>query len=100
VTAHPAYEPDPDDPTEILLALPQEYHAQFRVEYAAAVDGARRPEQFHQLQEMLRMWRLRAVAYARPGYLGRMAAASEERSEGVVPAAQLISGWPDGRRHR
>lgn len=100
MTAHPAYDPDPDDPIEILLALPQEYHAQFRVEYAAAVDSARRPEQFHQLQEMLRMWRLRAIAYASPGYDGRLAAAREEHSAGVVPAAQLIPGWPDGCRRR
>jgi hypothetical protein len=75
VAAYPADGPDPDDPIEILLALPQEYHAEFRVEYAAAVDGARCPDKFRQLQEMLRMWRLRAVAYACPGYAERMAQA-------------------------
>ena len=69
MTAHPAYDSDPDDPVEILHILPEEYHAQFRAEYTAAVDGARRPEQFHRLQEMLRLWRLRAVAYTSPGYL-------------------------------
>ena len=96
MTAHPAYDPDPDDPIEILLALPQEHHAQFRAEYAAAVDNARRPEQFHQLQEMLRTWRLRAIAYSSPGYDGRLAAARDDQSP-VVPAAQLIPGWPNGR---
>jgi hypothetical protein len=60
-----------------LQILPGEYHAQFRAEYAAAVDGARRPEQFHQLQEMLRLWRLRAMAYSSPGYDGRLAAAPD-----------------------
>jgi hypothetical protein len=100
VTAHPAYDPDPDDPIEILLVLPREHHAQFRAEYTAAVDSARRPEHFHQLQQMLRMWRLRAIAYASPGYDGRLAAARDDQSEGVVPAAQLIPGWPDGRRQK
>jgi hypothetical protein len=95
VTAHPVYDPDPDDPIEILLALSQEHHAQFRAEYAAAVDNARRPEQFHQLQEMLRTWRLRAIAYSSPGYDGRLAAARDQSA--VVPAAQLIPGWPNGR---
>jgi hypothetical protein len=98
VTAHPAYHPDPDDPIEILHALPGEYHAQFRAEYAAAVDGARRPEQFYQLQEMLRLWRLRAVAYASTGYAGRLAAAHEEHAADVIPAAQLILSWPDDRQ--
>jgi Family of unknown function (DUF6247) len=100
VTANPAYDTDPDDPIEILHALPGEYHAQFRAEYAAAVDGARRPEQFHQLQEMLRLWRLRAVACSSPGYAGRLAAAREEHAADVVPAAQLIPGWPDDPQSR
>jgi hypothetical protein len=96
VTAHPAYDPDPDDPIEILLALPQEYHALFRTEYAAAVDNARLPEQFRQLQEMLRTWRLRAIAYSSPGYDGGLAAARDDQSA-IVPAAQLIPGWSNGR---
>jgi hypothetical protein len=58
-----------------LHVLPEEYHAQFRSEYAAAADGARRPEPFHQLQEMLRLWQLLAVAHSSPGYAGRLAAA-------------------------
>lgn len=96
MTAHPAYDPDPDDPVEILLALPREYHAEFRTEYGAAVDSARHPEQFHQLQEMLRIWRLRAIAYSSSGYDGRLAAARDDQSA-VIPAAHLIPGWPNGR---
>ncbi|HEV3293045.1 MAG TPA: DUF6247 family protein [Streptosporangiaceae bacterium] len=75
MTAHPVYDSDPDDPVEILRALPEEHHAQFRAEYAAAVRDARRPEQFRQLHELLRLWRLRAVAYASPGYAERLAEA-------------------------
>jgi len=97
VTAHPAHAGDPDDPVEILQILPGEYHAQFRAEYAAAVDGARRPEQFHQLQEMLRLWRLRAMAYSSPGYDGRLAAAPDGHAAEVIPAGQLIPSWRDRR---
>lgn len=100
MTAHPAYDSDPDDPVEILHILPEEYHAQFRAEYAAAVDGARRPEQFHQLQEMLRLWRLRAVAYTSPGYRERLRAAPEGHLADAVPATQLIPSWPGGRQTR
>jgi hypothetical protein len=98
VTANPAYDPDPDDPIEILHVLPEEYHAQFRSEYAAAVDGARRPEQFHHLQEMLRLWRLRSAAYSSPGYARRLAAAREQHAAEIIPAAQLIPSWPDDRQ--
>ena len=55
--------------------LPEGYRAQFLAEYTVAVEGVRRPEQFRQLQEMLRLWRLRAVAYSGPGYEDRLAAA-------------------------
>ncbi len=98
MTAHPAYASDPDDPVEILHALPEEYHTQFRAEYATAVDGARLPEQFHQLQEMLRLWRLRALAYSSPGYARRMAAAHEGHAADAIPAGQLIRGWPGGHQ--
>ena len=98
MTANPAYDPDPDDPIEILHVLPEGYHAQFRSEYAAAVDGARRPEQFHRLQEMLRIWRLRAIAYSSPGYAGRLTAAPQGNAADVIPAGGLIPGWPGGRQ--
>ena len=74
--------------------LPEGYHAQFLAEYAAAVKGARRPEQFRQLQELLRLWRLRALAYSGPGYADRLAAARHGRAAGIAPAEQVIPGWP------
>ncbi|MBO0832507.1 MAG: hypothetical protein J2P29_11120 [Actinobacteria bacterium] len=83
MTAYFAADPDPDDPIEILQALPEEHHAQFRADYAAAVDGARRPEHFHELQHMLRLWRLRAAAYSSPGYEGRLAAARDKHPADV-----------------
>jgi len=51
----------------ILTALPEELRAHFRTEYTAAVDSARRPEEYRQLQDLLHLWRLRATAYASPG---------------------------------
>ena len=98
MTAHPVYDSDPDDPVEILRALPEQHHAQFRAEYAAAVEGARRPEQFRQLHELLRLWRLRAAAYSAPGYEQRLAAARGGSAADFVPAAQVIPGWPGGRQ--
>ncbi len=94
MTAHPVSELDPDDPTEILRVLPGEYHAQFLAEYEAAVEGARRPEEFRRLHGLLRLWRLRAIAYSDPGYDARMESARLGRTEDFTPAEQVIPGWP------
>ncbi len=90
MTAHPV---DDHDPVGILAVLPEGYHAQFLAEYTAAVEGARRPEQFRELQELLRRWRLRAVAYSGPGYEERLAAAGQGRAAGIASAEQVIPGW-------
>lgn len=87
-------EHDPDDPAEILRVLPEPYHAQFRAEYAVAVEQARRPEQYRMLHDLLRLWRLRAVAYSDPGYADRLASARAGRTAGDVPAERVIAGWP------
>ncbi len=100
MTAHPVHDSDPDDPVEILRALPEEHHAQLLAEYAAAVDSARRPEQFRQLHELLRLWRLRATACCSPGYEQRLDAAREGRAAGFVTAEQVVPGWPGGRQRR
>jgi hypothetical protein len=89
VTAHPVDEHDPDDPVEILGMLPRGYHAQFLAEYTTAVEGALRPEQFRELQELLRTWRPRAVAYSGAGYEERLAAVSHGGAA-AVPAEHLI----------
>jgi hypothetical protein len=81
-----------DDPVETLRILPNEYHIQFLTEYDHAVDRARRPEGFRALQELLRLWRLRAVAYSRPGYPERLAAA-DGRSGDFAPATRVVPGW-------
>jgi hypothetical protein len=86
---------DPDGPVGILAVLPEGYHERFLAEYTAAVEGARRPEQFRQLRELLRLWRLRAVAYSDPGYEERLAGARHGQAAGIAPAEQVIPGWPD-----
>jgi len=92
VTAYLADVPEPDDPVEILRVLPAAYREQFLAEYEAAVDGARQPEQFRQLHDLLRLWHIRAVAYSDPGYRDRMDSA--RGGAGFAPAEQVIPGWP------
>ncbi|MDX6427985.1 MAG: hypothetical protein QOE54_351 [Streptosporangiaceae bacterium] len=57
-----------DDPAAIFDALPSSHRAQFRAEYDQALDAAHDLERFKQVQTLLRQWRLRAIAYGRPGY--------------------------------
>lgn len=92
MSAEPIQEHDPDDPVVILDALPADLHSQFLTEYAAAVHEARHPEQYHRLHDLLRLWRLRAAAYADPNYLARLEEARE--GKGCVPAEQVTSDWP------
>jgi hypothetical protein len=92
MTAQPLDDHDPDDPIEILRTLPTAYHAQFRAEYQSAVNDARHPEHYRQLHQMLRLWRLRAAAYASSGY----EAAREAGLTGSgqwAPATDVIAGW-------
>lgn len=88
-----AGDPDPLDPAEILRLLPEQHHAQFLQEYSIAIEQARRPEQYRMLQELLRLWRLRAVAYSEPGYASRLKAAASTADDDV-PAEELVPGWP------
>lgn len=96
MTAPSAHECDPDDPVEILGALPRRFHEQFLAEYDAAVTSARRPEHYHALHHLLRLWRLRAAAYSDPGFTSRLQAVQDEvhaeRREGT-PIEEVVPGW-------
>ena len=92
MTAQLADDFDPDDPVEILAVLPVRYHQQFLAEYDAAVAGARRPEQYRQLHHLLRLWRLRAVAYSEPDFEPRLEAARAGLAEGT-PIEQVVPDW-------
>jgi hypothetical protein len=98
VTAQSAREYDPDDPVEILRILPSRFHDQFLAGYDAAVTGARRPEHYHELHHLLRLWRLRAVAYSAPGFAARLQAVRDavrtERREGTA-IDEVVPDWAE-----
>jgi len=94
------HEPDPDDPVEILRILPAPFHDQFLAEYyEAASEAAQQVGGYRQLHDLLRLWRLSAVAYSDPGFEERLAAVQESvragSLEGSVPVEEIVPGWPD-----
>jgi hypothetical protein len=96
MTAQLADDFDPDDPVEILRVLPGRFHGQFLAEYDATVAVARRPEQYRELHRLLRLWRLRAVAYADPGFAGRLAAVQDAVAAGQqagTPIGEVVPDW-------
>jgi hypothetical protein len=101
MSAQPVEDFDPDDPVEILRTLPERFHEQFLAEYAAAAEAARRPEGYHALHAMLRLWRLSAAAYSDPGFTHRLAAVRDAvrtgSLDGSVPIEDVVPGWPAGR---
>ena len=103
MSAQPVDDYDPDDPMEILRALPAQYHEKFLAEYDAAAAGARRPEQYRQLHHLLRLWRLRAATYSDPEFEARRELA-RYGSEDLTPIEQLVPDWPqrqaDAKRRR
>ncbi|GAA0975936.1 hypothetical protein GCM10009555_034700 [Acrocarpospora macrocephala] len=92
---------DHDDPLEILRMLPRRFHEQFKAEYEPAAAAAQRVQGYRQLQDLLRLWRLRAVAYSAPGFEDRFQAVRGAvrtcRLEGSVPIEEAIPDWPDRR---
>lgn len=94
MSAQPVDDYDPDDPMEIMRALPARYHEKFLADYDAAAAGARRPEQYWQLHHLLRLWRLRAAAYSDPEFDTRLEAA-RLGSEDQVPIEQVIPDWSE-----
>ncbi len=98
MTAQSAHEYDPDDPVEILRVLPSQFHDQFLAEYDAAAANARRPEQYHELHHLLRLWRLRAAAYSDPGYEARLQAMREAvrtRRRDGTPIEEIVPDWDE-----
>jgi len=70
VTALPAEPPheDPLDPERIIRVLPEMERATFLAQYRGAVDVARDPAGWKDLRRFLRLWAMRAIALAEPGY--------------------------------
>ncbi|GGO28915.1 DUF6247 family protein [Microbispora bryophytorum] len=67
-----------EDPAAIFEALPPSHRARFREE---ALDAAYELARFKQVQALLRQWRLRVLAYARPGYEEAVQDALQGRAE-------------------
>jgi len=59
---------DPNDPERILRVLPERERETFLAEYRRALDEARDPAGWKELQRFLRLWAMRAIAVAQPGY--------------------------------
>ena len=97
MTAQPADDYDPDDPVEILRALPARFHEQFLAEYEAAVAYARRPEEYRQLHRLLRLWRLSAATFSDPGYEARRQAVEESVRTGRrgTPIEEIVPDWDE-----
>jgi hypothetical protein len=87
----PADDYDPDGPVEILAALPARYHQRFQADYEAALTGALRPEEYRHLRHVLRLWRLRAVAYSDPSFEDRLQTARS--GTGTRIPAEQVPGW-------
>ena len=84
-------QPDPDEPAQILALLPDRWHEQFLAEYRSGLDAAREVGQWPRLRALLHRWRLRATAYADPGFEDAAQAARRARLEDLVP----LPGWDD-----
>jgi hypothetical protein len=60
------------------------------------VTSARRPEHYHALDHLLRLWRLRAAAYSDPGFAARLEAVQDAartgRREGT-PIDEVVPRW-------
>ncbi|MEQ4203747.1 DUF6247 family protein [Actinopolymorpha sp. B17G11] len=96
MTAEPLHEVG-DDPADILRTLPDKWHAQFLSEYHSALDAAHEVWRFSQLQELLRRWRLHAIAVSSPAFEQAERAVREDRRDEFVPMDEAFPGWADGR---
>lgn len=98
MSAQPVQEHDPDDPVEILHVLPEGFHEQFLAEYAAAAEAARQIESYRAFHDLLRLWRLRAVAYSDPGYENRLRAVQDAVRTGrheSTPIEHIVPDWDE-----
>jgi Family of unknown function (DUF6247) len=98
MTAQQVHDYDPDDPVEILRVLPDRYHEQFLAEYDAVAQVVRRPERYHELHRLLRLWRLRAITYSDPGFEANLRAAQDAEREGRragTPIEELVPDWEE-----
>jgi hypothetical protein len=85
---------DPNDPEVILRDLPERERAQFLRQYHQAVDAAHDPAGYRQLQRLLRVWRLTAIAASRAGYYEEIDAVLNGTAQ-TIPAEDVIPDWQE-----
>jgi hypothetical protein len=100
MTAEPL-EHGPLDPEDILRRLPHDQRDRFIRDYRSALDAAHELWRYRQLQEVLRLWNLRAAAYAGPDFAERAEQARRGDAAVFTSAEEAIPGWSgraDGAR--
>lgn len=80
----PSPREDPLDPERILRVLPEQERETFLAQYQRAVDDARDPAGWKDLRRFLRLWALRAIAVAQPGYYEARDAARNGTGDGML----------------
>ena len=85
----PALPTDPEhedllSPERILRALPERERETFLAEYRLALDEARDPAGWSELQRFLRLWAFHAIAVAQPGYSEAREAARNGTGGGML----------------
>jgi hypothetical protein len=93
MTTEPAERPGPE-PEDILRRLPPQERERFLRDYRAALEAAHEIWRYRQLQEVLRLWHLRASAYAQADFPQRAAEARVGGPGRFVPAQDVLPGWP------
>jgi uncharacterized protein DUF6247 len=92
VSARPAERGDPLDPQRILGRLPADERGSFLGQYQEAVENARDPVGWMQLQRVLRLWRCHADAAGEPGYREALDAARGPVSGGM-PLEEAVRAY-------
>jgi hypothetical protein len=85
----------PLDPEDIIRRLPHDERDRFIQDYRSALDAAHELWRYRQLQEVLRLWHMRATAYARPDFAERAQQARTGDPAVFTPAGEAIPGWSE-----
>jgi Family of unknown function (DUF6247) len=75
---------DPLDPQMILSMLPEREREPFLASYREALSEARDPAGWQYLRRVLRLWRMRADALRRPGFIEAEEAALSGTGRGML----------------